>query len=97
MSIVRDMFYRSFATQNSMVTFISKLGAREGQYQVKLGQKDKISGFIIFFQKHAYLVQFSIKISLNVIYIDVRLFEMPKTEFQKVTQYHLYLFFFFYN
>ena len=38
MSVVRHMFYGSFGTQNSMVTFISKFDLRECQCQVKLGQ-----------------------------------------------------------
>ena len=38
LSVVRHMFYVSFETQSSMVTFIFKYDPRKGQVQVKLSQ-----------------------------------------------------------
>ena len=35
---VRRMFYESFGTQNSLMTFIFKFDLRKGQFHVKLGQ-----------------------------------------------------------
>ena len=69
----------------------------KGQYQVKLGQKDKTSYFLTFFQKRAHLVQFSIKISKKKMSFILMLdnSKCQKLSFKKVTLYHLYLFFFF--
>ena len=53
MNVVRHMFYGSFGTQNSMVTFIFKFDLRKSHFHVKL---DQISNFKNFLQKHTYLV-----------------------------------------
>ena len=86
------MFYRSFGTQNLMVTLIFKFDARKGQLQLKLGQirsDFKIQNFV---QKYAYLVQISLRISKNVIYFYVRQLEMPKMHFINVTSLPLPVF-----
>ena len=58
MNVVRHMFYGSFGTQNSMMTFIFKFDLRKGQFRVKLdqiGSKFQIRNFLI---KYAYVFQF---------------------------------------
>ena len=72
MSVVRHMFYGSFGTQKTMVTFISKLG------QINLNIK--IQNFPT---KNEYLVEFIFWDSKNVIYFYLRQLEMPKIAFQK--------------
>ena len=79
MSVARHMFYGSFGTQKTMVTFISEFDPRKGQAQVKLGQ---ISKFKIFLPKRCHFVSGFPK---NEIYFYVHQLEMPKIEFQKVT------------
>ena len=55
------MFYGSFGAQNTMVAFISKFDPRKGEYEVKLGQKrSNFENKKLL--KHAYLVQFCLKI-----------------------------------
>ena len=57
MSVVWHMFYVSFRTQISMVTFISKFGLRKGQCQIKLGQIRSNFQAHNFLTKHAYFAQ----------------------------------------
>ena len=84
MRVVPLMFYGPlFGTQKSMAAFISKYDLRKDQFQIKLGQKGQISKFNIFLQKHAYHIQFCLRIPKNVIYFYVRQLEMPKIAFQK--------------
>ena len=78
------MFYGSFGTQNSMVTFIFKFDPRKGQLHVKLGQirsNFKIQDFLIeICLSCAHLSQDS----KNVIYFYLRQLEMPKVALKNV-------------
>ena len=60
--------YGLFGTFKSMVTFISKFGQREGQFQVKLGQIRSIFSNHKCVLKHAYPAQFCPRI-LNILLI----------------------------
>ena len=81
MSVVRNMFYGSFGTQNSMVTFMSKCGPMKGQYQVRLFQIRWNSQFSS--QKWLYCLVLS-QDSKSGTYFYVRQQEMPEIAFQKV-------------
>ena len=90
-NVVRHMFYGSFGTHNSMVTFIFKFDHREGQLQVKLGQ---ISEFKVFFYKKcAYLVQFCLRIPKYYLLLCQPI-RNTKNCISKTWRRHLYLFFF---
>ena len=56
------MYYGSFGAQDSMLTFIFKFDLRKGQCQFKLCQIRSDFQIKSFLTKHAYLVQFSLRI-----------------------------------
>ena len=62
MTVVRHMFYGSFGMQNTMMAFMFRFDTKKGQDKVKLGKKRVIFKIQIFFLKHAYLVQFCLRI-----------------------------------
>ena len=79
------MFYGSFGTQNSMVTFIFKFDPRKGQLQVKLGQirsNFKIQNFLT--KVYLFCAVLS-QDSKNVTYFYLRQLEMKKMHFKNVT------------
>ena len=87
------MFYRSFGTQNSIVTFIFKFDQRKSQLQVKLGQirsNFKIKNFLT--KIYLYCAVLS-QDSKNAIYFYVRQLKMPKKNISKIWRQHLYLLF----
>ena len=48
-----------------------QLGLRKGQCQVRLGKTGKIFKFKFFLQKHAFLVQFSLRI-LKIVFMFIQ-------------------------
>ena len=68
LSVMRHMFYESFGTQNSMVTFIVKFGPRKWQCQAKQGPIGQILIFIFFLQKHAHSGHFCLRIPKTCFY-----------------------------
>ena len=63
-----------------MVTLIYIFDPRSEQVMFKKGQISKLRNY---FLKHAYLVQFGLRIQKNVICFDVRQLEIPRNAIQK--------------
>ena len=81
---MRHIFYRSFGTQNLMVTFIFKFEPRKGQLQVKLGQIRSNFKIQHFTTKICLSCAVLPKLSgLKKIILYVRQMIMPKIIFQQ--------------
>ena len=88
------MFYGSFGTQNSMVTFIFKLDPRKGKLQAKLGQirsNFKIQNFLtkVYLSCTSFVSGFQ-KCHLFLCTTN----RNAKNCISKMWRHHLYLFFF---
>ena len=83
---MRHMFYRSFGTQNSMVTYIFKFELRKSQSQFKLSQIKSNFQIQNCLTETCLCCSVLSKHSKSVIYFVVRQLKMPKIAFpNKVT------------
>ena len=88
MTVVRHMFYGTFGTQSSMVTFIFRFDTRKGQTRSKKLNFQNQNLLL----KHAYLVQFCLRIPQMSFIFTYGSQKCQKLPFKKVTSSHLPVF-----
>ena len=79
------VLYGSFGTQKTMVTFISEIDRRKGQFKVKLGQIRSNFKTQNFLTKTCLSYPLLSQDSKNVTYFFLRQLQIQKQHFKKVT------------